>query len=574
MKTRYAYCDIETTEIIHNSPYVEKIHFAMILKDDDADADSENATFYDTKNKFNRAVKTLEQQGYEFVFHNGHNFDLIQLKHLWGTKFNNEVHDTLLLSRLIFPNLRDSDDLEPKKLNGSHSLRAWGQRFKFPKGDFNGPWENFDPEMVPYCEQDCKITRKLHQYILKQKSDGNELYNEKQIQIESNVHAIMAEAKEHGMRVSGLQALKTMINDDYNDALEQLGHEGFTGNPNSRIQVYQYLMEHDGWEPTIFTPTGRPKVSPETLPTTGIGKAFKKYYATQKPLSQVETLFKFYNTETNRIYPTVAVAGTRTTRASHYNPNLAQIPALTTGETRWDRKYGEEFRNLFRPDHGKVLVGSDLSSLEVRCMAENLYQYTDDKTWIDLIEQGLDIHEHNRQRVGFNDRTDAKRVLFATIYGAGIEKVGSIITGSYDQRENVAIGRKTLNMLWNELTSLRELKNICEQCAKITKTVRTHYGHTIWVGDTAFRGLNTLLQGMGADIAKQWIVNMYPELHELDANIHLWVHDEVQISVPEKNVEKLKKVLTRAIEKVKVDLDTKINWECDISVGKSWRETH
>ena len=67
----------------------------------------------------------------------GHNvmaYDLPVLKKVFGFEYKGEVFDTLVASRLIWPNLKEKDMLKrtvENKMIGSHSLKAWGQRLKF-----------------------------------------------------------------------------------------------------------------------------------------------------------------------------------------------------------------------------------------------------------------------------------------------------------------------------------------------------------------------------------------------------------------------------------------------------------
>ena len=94
-------------------------------------------------------------QGSEKVI--GHNligYDLPVLKSLWGVSVAPErVEDTLVLSRLANPQ-RDK----------GHSLRSWGERLGFPKGDYND-WTQCSQEMEDYCEQDVIVTNKLCQHF-------------------------------------------------------------------------------------------------------------------------------------------------------------------------------------------------------------------------------------------------------------------------------------------------------------------------------------------------------------------------------------------------------------------------
>ena len=64
--------------------------------------------------------KNIEQ----YIMHNGLSFDAPVLNRLLGTNIKpSQVLDTLILSQLFNP-MRE----------GGNGLKAWGDRFKFPKG--------------------------------------------------------------------------------------------------------------------------------------------------------------------------------------------------------------------------------------------------------------------------------------------------------------------------------------------------------------------------------------------------------------------------------------------------------
>ena len=81
--------------------------------------------------------------------------------------------DTLLLSRLLNPNLMDIDKKRqwrymPLQLYGRHSLEAYGHRLGEYKGSFSKEtdWQEWSQEMEDYCIQDVNVTTKLcHRFI-------------------------------------------------------------------------------------------------------------------------------------------------------------------------------------------------------------------------------------------------------------------------------------------------------------------------------------------------------------------------------------------------------------------------
>lgn len=100
-----------------------------------------------------------------------------------------KVLDTLILTRLIWPNVADSDNFRIKRkqldgrLKGSHSLEAWGQRIGEWKGDFakieaaklieqgmdkkeaaSAVWQKWSQAMQDYCDQDVLTNLSLYRH--------------------------------------------------------------------------------------------------------------------------------------------------------------------------------------------------------------------------------------------------------------------------------------------------------------------------------------------------------------------------------------------------------------------------
>jgi DNA polymerase I-like protein with 3'-5' exonuclease and polymerase domains len=84
-----------------------------------------------------------------WVAHNGLDFDIPVLRRHGYHIDPRKVVDTLIISRL-----------EDQRRAGGNGLKAWGERFGFPKGDFKG-FDTLSDEMIRYCKRDVDITVKL-----------------------------------------------------------------------------------------------------------------------------------------------------------------------------------------------------------------------------------------------------------------------------------------------------------------------------------------------------------------------------------------------------------------------------
>ncbi|MGG2339493.1 hypothetical protein ACE4ZU_26695, partial [Salmonella enterica] len=79
--------------------------------------------------------------------------------------------------------------------------------------------------------------------------------------------------------------------------------------------------------------------------------------------------------------------------------------------------YGHECRSLFQPSPGFVLLGCDASGLELRCLAHYMSRY-DGGEYAKALLEG-DIHVTNQMAAGLSNREQAKRFIYAFLYGAG-----------------------------------------------------------------------------------------------------------------------------------------------------------
>jgi hypothetical protein len=126
-----------------------------------------------------QGVKALERADV-LIGHNIAGYDIPLLKEQFPD-FNprGSVLDTLVLSRLYYPNISDRDYERrpvgmPQRLYGRHSLEAWGYRLKCFKGDYGkGPqaWDVYTPEMLDYCIQDTEVTVKLYELLFRRMKD-------------------------------------------------------------------------------------------------------------------------------------------------------------------------------------------------------------------------------------------------------------------------------------------------------------------------------------------------------------------------------------------------------------------
>jgi DNA polymerase I-like protein with 3'-5' exonuclease and polymerase domains len=226
-------------------------------------------------------------------------------------------------------------------------------------------------------------------------------------------------------------------------------------------------------------------------------------------------------------------------------------------------------RELWIPHDGEVLLGSDLSGLELRMLAHYMAPY-DKGAYADVILNG-DIHTHNQQKAGLPTRNNAKTFIYGFLYGAGDAKIGKIIEGS--SKQGAALKEKFLR----ELPALAKVKQDVEfQVAKrsAVKLVDGRYAPV----RSAHAALNTLLQGSGAVVSKYWMILANTRLRErFGANVVkqlAYVHDELQFSCPSAIAEEAGKIVTNAAIEAGTRLAIAMPINAEYKIGNNWSQTH
>lgn len=589
---RFAF-DLESNGLLDT---INRIHCLVL-----SDLDTGVVESFDSRDPM-RLLKGLSylQDAEEIVGHNiiGYDIPAIKIVHPTWTP-RGKVTDTLVLSRLIHADLmgedavaqRGSEDF-PKRLWGSHSLKAWGLRIGNFKGDYAGGWEKFSEEMLSYCVQDVNVTVELYHRLIRANASEVAVDLEHQLaeicfRIGNNGwtfdlgKAATLYAKLAGKRQELTKSLDTLfppwqVAETFlpkrdNKTRGYIKDEPFEKtkmvefNPSSRRHIEKCLRDKYDWKPQKFTGDGHAMIDDKILSAlTEYPEAQKlaEMFMLQKRIGQLaegkQAWMKRVDAD-GRIRHSIVSGGTISGRASHRSPNLAQVPAARL-------QYGQECRELFTVPDGWLLLGSDLAGLELRCLAH----YLNDDDFTAQILDG-DIHTYNAKAFGV-DRPTAKTVVYAMMYGAGDALVGSVAGG------NAKLGKKLKANYAREVPAFATLqKGISRAFKRRGYLLGLDRRKLIIRGGSEHKCLSQLLQSAGAILCKKWVALIDHELKQISDQAYMvgWIHDEVQIACKTQEVaDHVGDITRRVAQEAGVAFKTNIPIESDFSVGRTWAHTH
>ena len=493
-----------------------------------------------------------------FVMHNGLSFDAPLLNKFTGSSIQpNHIRDTLIESQLFNP-IREE----------GHGLGAWGKKLKFEKGDMNS-FDTYSPDMLTYCTQDVNLTHKVMNELDKEKSK----FSKESIELEKKVRVIIDKQEENGFTLDLRKAmtLKASLEDEANNLSNQATEifpptevqlktkvKYIPFNIGSRKQIAERLI-NKGWKPTLKTDKGNVIVNEEVLNNIDMKEAqmFSRYLLLQKRVSQIKSWIELCD-DNNKVHGRVMTLKTVTGRMAHNSPNLAQVPAIYS-------PYGKECRDCWTvSDPSKyTLVGTDASGLELRCLAH----YMNSDVFTNELLTG-DIHTANMKAAGLTNRDQAKTFIYAFLYGAGAAKIGKVVGAGPKE------GQKLVDKFLSNLPELADLRTEVQE-ASVQGAIKGLDGRIFQIR-SPHSALNTVLQGAGAIVCKQWLVCMMDmiDVSGLDAHLVASVHDEYQFEVNHKDVQKFGEITKKSIKITEEILKLNCPLDSEWKAGLTWASTH
>ena len=505
-------------------------------------------------------------------------YDLTILSH-YGVEVKGELFDTMLAHYVVEPEQRHNmDHLAETYLHYRtihiEELIGTGRQQKNMR-------DLAPSEICDYACEDADVTLRLYP-ILREKMaecDVTDVFSK----IEMPLMPVLARIEQNGVRLD-TEALQ-QTGDDFRARLQTLeeevyalaGHEFTITSPK---QVGTVLFEElKISEKARKTKTGQYSTSEEVLETLRdkhpIVEKILAHRALKKLLSTyVEALPKLINPRTGRIHTSFNQAVTATGRLSSSNPNLQNIPVR--GED------GREIRKAFVPDEDCTFFSADYSQIELRIMAH----LSGDEHMIADFNAGHDIHAATAARIFHksieevtrDERRKAKTANFGIIYG--------ISAFGLSERLGIPRGeaKELIDSYFDTYPKVKEFMSTCIERAQergyiLTEFKRRRYLADINSRNATVRGyaernaVNAPIQGTAADIIKVAMVAIDRRLREehLDTKMILQVHDELNFSVPHRELDTVRQLVVEEMERA-YSMRVPLLAEC--GSGTNWLEAH
>lgn len=430
--------------------------------------------------------------------------------------------------------------------------------------------------MVQYCKQDVSLTVELHKYLMRELGKWTDATQS--ILLEHNIAVICRQQEANGFKldIPKAQVLRATLSDRmsaiedevqavFPPIVEERWSEKTGKQLKDRVTVFNLASRKQiserltglGWKPDKFTEKGQPIVDETTLEGIDIpeAKLISEYLMMQKRVGLIDSWLKHVADHDDRVHGAIITNGAVTGRMTHHSPNMGQVPSVS-------KPYGEDCRKLWTVNDGNVLVGTDLAGIELRCLAH----YMQDDDWTEELLNG-DIHQKNADAAGIT-RPQAKTLIYATLYGAGPAKIGSIVGGGASEGSEV---------LQNFYRNTPALSRLMERVKKVAAKgyVPGLDGRRILVR-SEHAALNSLLQGCGAIIAKQWCIEAHKEFKRQGLSVQqvAFVHDEIQVEAQRSYSETVASIMVASARTAGEVLGFRCPVDAEAKIGNNWFDTH
>lgn len=263
-----------------------------------------------------------------------------------------------------------------------------------------------------------------------------------------------------------------------------------------------------------------------------VAKLIKEFRGWQKAVSASYRPYIDLVDVDGRLRCSYRLHGTATGRLSCAEPNLQQIPKSS------DKEWNGKVKECFIAEDGYTLINADFSQLELRLATA----YAGEEELKEVFNEGRDIFTEMSKQLGMS-RQDTKTLVYSMQYGAGEQRLMNVFG------VNKAKAKEIRQNYFDTYPHFRRLNERCTAKVEETGEIKIwsgrkrHFEHR----NDAYKAMNSLIQGGGADIVERIMVHCFKELEGPECRMLLQVHDsitfEVKESVAPQYVEKIRTLM-------------------------------
>jgi DNA polymerase-1 len=568
-------------------------------------------------------------QAKELIGHNIISYDLPVLKKLvgWVPNPKTVIRDTMLMSQI----------LDYNRFGGRHALSLWGQYLGQKKPEHED-WMNYSDDMLHRCREDVGINEKVYRLlarelstILSGLSDEKQGMFKRSLRIEHEIATFSSMCHEGGwvfdinsarklqfamqcemadiekeivpklkIRVKCLER-RDPANNSFRFKEPEFRKDGaymartcahfkieqsngktskrlidgpynkveFVEPDMSSMDAIKLHLDAIGWEPLDWNweKKGReftkksPKLCTESLLKLGRdGELIDRYTTTKSRLGILNGWINNLSSD-GRLRGDMFTIATPTGRARH--KTVVNVPGA-------DAAWGKEMRSLFGCEKGYKVVGADSAGNQFRALCH----YIKDDDFTNEVING-DVHQKNADILGCK-RSTAKPWIYAFLFGAGLEKLGLILTGV----RNAKAGKESRAKFAAAIPGFKRLVDRLNEIYQISEhqnkrpSIPALDGRRIYI-DSSHKALNYLLQsaeGITCKAAVSYTMAKFKE-ENIDARPLVFYHDEQEWAVREDQAQRAAEIMAESFREAP-------KWfgvECmdgDALIGDNWYDVH
>jgi DNA polymerase-1 len=344
------------------------------------------------------------------------------------------------------------------------------------------------------------------------------------------------------------------------------------------------FLFRNGWVPTMWNyakdENGRrtkqkttPKITEDSIEFLGgDGKLYIEFLSTKSRHDILKTWLENVDAAGN-LHGDAMTVGTPSMRMTH--SIIVNVPTA-------DKPWGKEMRDLFRCKPGHKVIGCDSAGNQARGLA----YYLGDEKFIYTLLHG-DIHQYNAdiltdilKDMGIDHvvkRAQAKRILYAFLFGAAGPKLWSYIFGVADEEKGKKLKNGFIKAVPGFRALLEKLQNIYGKTSQYSDEggyIPGIAGNKIYV-DSFHKLLVYLLQACEKATCSAALMLAVERMEAENIPYYpcIMMHDEIDFQVPEEYAVRAAEIGKQAfIDGPKI---FGINiMDGDAKIGESWYDVH